>query len=823
MTRPAIGLVAALVCGCIFSATAGEAPAGIARMAAIPLEESQFPIDLAQPEGRTRWDLSGLATTDAWTRAIEDAGATVTLTEARGTATAVSVAKVVYSDPSGGDAAVRWLHPERDRARLIMGTKDAYDVTEDGAAPALLRIAVEQVGVGWLHLPSGPREVALQRVFVQRDSGDGRGFAPDRLIHRWIDPVEGVVAEVWGPASADGRTRLALGGAAMRVDTLATAGLAKLYTGQVVAPVLTGLGYGWDRGKVDISTMTTPSYATIGDLVNSNTWVFTTPPERTQIPGTTTANASTTITGTGTTFQTDLVIGDKISLSSAPTVYGRVTAFGTGTCPGVNCPDTKITVSSPLGNGTTQTINRKAAEVATTSVTVSASETCNATNCGYNISGPSGTIVMDRVDRGFDDTASLRKTNDVTQRVDTPGSDVTFYLRAGAQNEGVSGNFGSGESKFCYTTQGATTRTPVPLWKFPHQDAGGYYLQPGDSWTSTPFNCEQNVYNGVCTTCGLFCPLYTKACTGSIPHTGTQSGQVVKSGVVTLPSGHTFNAILVRTVADFCVYLLAGCSITESSEVRTVVYLWQVPEFGTVAELDSAQTVADNTSYTSVASTNIQFGLFPPKTIQVTGTTGTTVTLSWDPGADTHRISGYKVYWDTDSGAVSSYAFNSVTNSGQVTFGTNTATISGLTAGVTYYFTVTARSSFTDPSSSVTTPYESPLYPIQIYGDPSYVYPIEVQATTTGAGCTPTTEVTGVMVTKPGGSTKICWTGNSDPCNVGYRVLGSNSPTSAAGFTTLADTTTAQTCWTGTPTQKYFLVVSRGGNGHEGPWGAYGR
>ena len=113
--------------------------------------------------------------------------------------------------------------------------------------------------------------------------------------------------------------------------------------------------------------------------------------------------------------------------------------------------------------------------------------------------------------------------------------------------------------------------------------------------------------------------------------------------------------------------------------------------------------------------------------------------MSWNPGNDTHRIVGYKIYWDADPGASTPYAFNSVTNAGQVVIAGTTATISGLTPGTTYYFTVTSLSDFaqtpnpsTDPP--VLTHYESIKYPTTVSGDPSFSYPIEVAATTTGGG-----------------------------------------------------------------------------------------
>lgn len=66
--------------------------------------------------------------------------------------------------------------------------------------------------------------------------------------------------------------------------------------------------------------------------------------------GTTTANASTTITGSSTLFLSDVGIGDRISLSSSAGTYAIVTAIAS---------DTSLTVSAALGNGTSQTINIK--------------------------------------------------------------------------------------------------------------------------------------------------------------------------------------------------------------------------------------------------------------------------------------------------------------------------------------------------------------------------------------------------------------------------------------------------------------------------------
>jgi len=787
-----MGRIASALAAVVFAATVSSAAAPL------KTDPKAGCRDLLHPEGRTRWDLT-LCTPPAAAAADRDA---------------------------------LWLKPEAPASGRVLGSERTFELDQPTSAGVdRLFVRTQVTGAGWLHLPTGVRDVLLERLLVLRRAHGAPGFTPDRLVDRFLARDGTVLAAVWGRPSAEGKEREDILGAHLAdVGEAGLVPLTRLYEDEVIGGVLHSVNYGWDRGKnALVSSLTSPSFANMGALVDASSWDFSGNGERHAIAGTTTANATTSITGVGTAFQTALVVGDKISLSSNPGQYARVTAISS---------NTQLTVASALGNGTTQNINRKSGEYTSTSVAVSAAETCNSTNCGYTIAG----AIMDREDKNADEktcsTATTTvctvdancpagqtcvnraiKTNAVSQRIETAGSDVTYWLRAGAQNEGLAGSLGEGESKFCYTTTGPTVRTPVPLWRFSHPDPGGYFLQVGDTWSSAPFACEQNLFNQICTaSCGIFCQLYTKACND---HLGTQSGQVLKSGVVTLPSGHTFNALLVRTVADFCVYAFSGCG-TPLSQVRTIVHLWQVPHLGTVVRLNSPQNgPADLRSFSTVDETNIAFGIFPPRTIQSTGASDTSVSLAWDPGLDTRRINGYRIYWDTDSGAGSGYAFDSINQAGQVAFAGTTAVISGLTPGTTYYFTVTARSTFTDPSSGVVTTYESERYPTQIFGDPGFVVPTEVQAATSGGTCTPTAEVTGLRVNKAaGGETQVCWNLSTDPCTTGYRVLGATSPLSDAGFATVADNGLS-TCWTGPTGAGYFIVVARGSGG-TGPWGHYG-
>jgi hypothetical protein len=138
---------------------------------------------------------------------------------------------------------------------------------------------------------------------------------------------------------------------------------------------------------------------------------------------------------------------------------------------------------------------------------------------------------------------------------------------------------------------------------------------------------------------------------------------------------------------------------------------------------------------------------------------------------------------------------------------------------------VTSNATYANPSNpGVSTTYESLKYPTTISGDPSYAYPVEVQATTAcAASHVPRIEVTGLTMAKTGGAIEICWdpVHVADPCIEGYRVLGAPTPESSTQFSTVADVGLTS-CWSGNPANGYFLVVTHAGGG-TGPWGHYGQ
>jgi hypothetical protein len=605
---------------------------------------SALPADLTSPEGKSRWHVETLSL-GAVTSASIVREASGPALELRGNAKS---SKWLLS---GADAE-RWLLPDRDPSQMKMGARVelTFSETKDGLADRVIA-HVATVGIGWIHLPSGPKEVVLQRVLLLRQRAGEGAMSPDVLIHRWVSTLEGVVAEVSGPASSDGTKRLSVD----RVDVLDSivAGAAdlKIYTDQIYRATFTDIKYGYDRGVGTTvqSLVPNPGINNVCDLLNLTTWNF-------------------------------------------------------------------LRVNS----GT---------ETASTQVTSIPSESCNTGRCGYQGYPPSGTLdppILERLDRL---TGSLRRDNQVVQWEDR-ATDRTLWLRAGAQNENVSGAFGSGETRFCFTDEVGKNRNEVPLWQMTHSDANGFYAQLGDSWGSTPVptgGCQESFFTLVCGASQPFTPNpnYGQACTSSgQTHNGQQTGKLVKAGVVITPSGHTLNSLVVRNTTDFCIYSGSSCGFV-LDRVRTIVYYWQVPYLGSVALIRGPRKVdyaagevgeTPCTNFTTLDFTDMAYGLFPPVSITAGAVTDTTLSLSWNPGNDVHRINGYKIYWDTDPGSSTNYAFNSVANAGQVSIVGTTATISGLTPGTPYYVTVTSLSNFTDPSSTVVTPYESIRYPTTVLG-----------------------------------------------------------------------------------------------------------
>jgi hypothetical protein len=511
---------------------------------------------------------------------------------------------------------------------------------------------------------------------------------------------------------------------------------------------------------------------------------------------------------------------------------------------------------------------------ASTATPINASETPNHGECGFDPSPGFPNRLLQREDKNFAGAPNVISTLNSVERENgvqvcddgtvctgdpdcsgigdgTCKSNATIWLRGAVRFEGIEGeNTGEGESRICHVDDDGTDRTDVPLWRFPNQDAAGWYMELGDPrWLHSPFDCEGAI---------LFPVAVNVKFVGDFE--GRQSGEVVNEGVVRLPSGHQFKSLVTRSVTEYGVFIL-GC-LLHVDDVRTVIYLWEVPHLGTVVRLQSDKIAQNKFEITHLPEIDIKYGLFPPLSLEAPsgGVTGTTVDLSWDPGAITDHISGYRIYWDTESGGqcstgledctsdhpgtgnsclagetccatpgdtCDSYDFDSISNSGQVAFtSATTATIGGLDPGTVYYFTVTAMSDFTDPATSVTTTYESVLYPTRIPAVP-FDLPVEVSAETTGgagpAGAVPDGDQrpgTQLAVAKGAGtSVHLTWGAS---CRTGDTVYGvyEGSLGSFGSHVPAACTADQSTGADVTPDggDRYFLVVP--GNGtSEGSYG----
>ncbi|MHC4821354.1 MAG: fibronectin type III domain-containing protein, partial [Planctomycetota bacterium] len=320
----------------------------------------------------------------------------------------------------------------------------------------------------------------------------------------------------------------------------------------------------------------------------------------------------------------------------------------------------------------------------------------------------------------------------------------TIWLRAGAQNEGSTSTSPSEhEGRFCYDGQldeNGELRGNVVQWQFEHPDGSRRYMQLGDSWASSQFDCTLNLFNQACGN-----PVGGLITAENNTANGGFTTGLLTEGNVKLPSGHWFDVLVARQVASFQVFFASGCGFFPVQTVLQPVVIFLAPNLGSVVQINGPLEAVDDTNWTTINETRIRFGLFPPLSTSVQAVGTDSITIDWNPGNQQGFIDRAKIYWDTDSGSGSTYAFNSDTHPGQVSFGAGSpptsATISGLTPGQTYFFTVTLLDSFTEFDGSPTVEYESLLFPTTASGTDdlgtTFTYPQEVSAAPLPPDCTP--------------------------------------------------------------------------------------
>jgi hypothetical protein len=270
----------------------------------------------------------------------------------------------------------------------------------------------------------------------------------------------------------------------------------------------------------------------------------------------------------------------------------------------------------------------------------------------------------------------------------------------------------------------------VPFLRFP---SPGNCMLEGDGPWSVSLDCDRSA--SLDNPCGADPPA-----AGLI---GQGVGRAVRAGTLTLPSGHQVDALLTEFYVDGEVWglLLNNCVIPTGVTLTRYLLLWLTPHYGVLAQLTSPDGVTD-LSWEQAATSSIGFGLLPPVSVSLDAVGPDSITVSWDPGADTRFIDEYVVHWGTESGHTTPPPFDSVAAGDTIPVAQTSYTIRGLTPTTTYYVSVSARSDYTDPVAGVTTSYSSIVLPDSIGADidgdgtRDTSYPPELSAITSGGGPT---------------------------------------------------------------------------------------
>jgi len=195
--------------------------------------------------------------------------------------------------------------------------------------------------------------------------------------------------------------------------------------------------------------------------------------------------------------------------------------------------------------------------------------------------------------------------------------------------------------------------------------------------------------------------------------TGALGGRAVNRGILTLPSGHILDALLVEHLLDTSLRAPASLCSVQAATLRQHVLEWIVPHLGTVAELRGPE-IAPDLSWQEAQDAVVAHGLLPPLAVGVLVETPTSVTVSWDPGRDPRHVDAWVVHWGTVEGAPTR---SSDLEGDTIPRGVTSYTIDGLAPATTYHVSVTSRSRYQDPRSGIVTTYDSIALPDVIGAD----------------------------------------------------------------------------------------------------------
>jgi hypothetical protein len=310
--------------------------------------------------------------------------------------------------------------------------------------------------------------------------------------------------------------------------------------------------------------------------------------------------------------------------------------------------------------------------------------------CGFSLPGNDQLWVRDNEVTGTRGCIAL----------DFNGSDA--LERAQVIGEGT-----PGELRLCFNP---SAHPDLPFFSFPHPDGARWFVQEGDAWQSAVFSCNTDPLN---VTSGSPCPSFAGGQSASFTDgngtLGRATGRCVQAGTLTLPSGHVVDSLLVELLASFNINALC---FFPGGRIRLYQLMWLIPHYGVIAQASSAQDTASLAAWTTAESTSVGYGLLPPVDVQITGTTATSIDVSWDPGRLTDFIDGYEVQWGMQSGSVAG-----LPNTLRVAAPATSATIPGLSPDTVYFVSVISLRTYHDPIANVDTDYASIALPRTIGAD----------------------------------------------------------------------------------------------------------
>lgn len=188
-------------------------------------------------------------------------------------------------------------------------------------------------------------------------------------------------------------------------------------------------------------------------------------------------------------------------------------------------------------------------------------------------------------------------------------------------------------------------------------------------------------------------PYVISTCDGYTPNEIVTDGFADEYSIVTVTAGETYT--FTSSITTDVITISADSGTTAAAYgIGSVTWVSTVSgDIWFYTNLDDGNCGGDFNSRTRAVICGTPPSCIPPTATTVIGFGSTSVTISWTDSAST-PANGYQYYFSTDATA----PLATTTPSGNTAAGITTATLSGLTAGTTYYVWVRSVCSSTDSS-----------------------------------------------------------------------------------------------------------------------------